>query len=299
MSDNTIILRDLDKVAKKEKIAAGTIKPGHLIALDSSGNVVVHPTAGGNAAKMFAFEDPYADTAAGTKAIDTAYASDDSVFLGVCPSGVEVYGLVAAAAAAVVIGDFLESAGDGTVRKHDPALTAEGLQTIGTVAITAAAEKYKTTTTAYFLVNGIQYSKAATDNLTFGTAYTVNTAAAAPLVFGAFLIQMNAAGTVTGKAVSADQVYTSAALALAAMPSPDADQVKLGHIIIGSKASTSWTADTDDMTPASDCETAVFADGALTAVQTAEYRNAIVAQALEAVDNSAGGSEARIKTMVV
>ncbi len=116
MAENTIILSDRDKVCKKERIAAGTIKPGHLLEQDSNGKVVVHNSAGENAVPMFALEDAYADTSGSAKAIDTTYASDDSVFVGVCPTGVEVYALLAANASAVVNGVFLESDGDGTLR---------------------------------------------------------------------------------------------------------------------------------------------------------------------------------------
>ena len=139
MANNAIILSDLDKVCKKERIAAGTIKPGHLLEQDTNGKVVVHNSAGLNAVPMFALEDAYADTSGSAKAIDTAYASNDSVFLGVCPRGVEVYALVAASATAVTNGAFLESAGDGTLRILTTDAATDDTQRVSVVAMALEA----------------------------------------------------------------------------------------------------------------------------------------------------------------
>jgi len=136
----------------------------------------------------------------------------------------------------------------------------DGLLTIGTLAIDATAEKFKTTTTAYFRVGSIQYSKAAATAIAFSSADTINTAAAAGTFWGIWLVQVNAAGTVSTKSPSADQVYTTAALALAALPSADSGKVALGYIRVNSKAGVKWTATTDDLTDGSDCTTATFTD---------------------------------------
>jgi hypothetical protein len=137
-----------------------------------------------------------------------------------------------------------------------------GLIDIGTVVVSAAAaEKFKTTTTAmYELPDGGVYTKAATDNLTFGTAWTINTGAAVGIFYGVFLVEIDAAGTVTAKAPSADQVYTSAALALAALPEASAGKVGLASIVVGAGTGADWVADTDDMTAGSDCSSVAFAD---------------------------------------
>lgn len=95
-----------------EHEAGGTIKPGHLIMLNSSNKVVVHATAGGTAAADFALENYLVG-----KGIDTAYASTDLVLHKIFGPGDQVNAIVAASASAIVIGDFLESAGDGTLRK--------------------------------------------------------------------------------------------------------------------------------------------------------------------------------------
>ena len=148
-------------------------------------------------------------------------------------------------------------------------LLADGLLSIGTLAISAAAaEKFKTTTTAYYTLDGIQYSKAATDNLVFSANDTINTGTAEGDFFGVWLVQVNAAGTVSTKSPATDQSYTSADLALGALPTADANNTALGYIIIGANTDSAWTANTDDMTPASDCASAVFEDSALKAVAT-------------------------------
>ena len=144
-------------------------------------------------------------------------------------------------------------------------LRADGLLSISTLAISATAEKFKTTTTSYYMIDAIQYSKAATDNLVFSAADTINTGTAVGSFWGAWLVQINAAGTISTKSVSADQVYTSEALAIAALPAVDTGNVSLGYITINANDDSSWTANTDDMTDASDCATASFTD---TAVKT-------------------------------
>ena len=96
----------------KEALAGGAITPGHLIVRNSSNAFVVGPAATKNAYPMFALEDE-----AQGKDITDAYASGEIVNAVIPQTGSEIYALVAASAGAIVIGDELESAGDGTVRK--------------------------------------------------------------------------------------------------------------------------------------------------------------------------------------
>ena len=137
---------------------------------------------------------------------------------------------------------------------------ADQMLAIGTLAISATAEKFKTTTTAIYRIGGTHYTKAATDNLAFSAAYTVNTGAAAGQFWGAFLVQINAAGTVSTKAVAADQVYASEAAAIAALPAADASNVRIGYITVQTKDTDAWVANTDDLTAGSDCAAANFYD---------------------------------------
>lgn len=144
------------------------------------------------------------------------------------------------------------------------AYLSNGIKAIGTLLISGvAAEKFKTTTTAYYLISGVQYSKAATDNLTFTLAHVVTA-----LKHGIILVQINAAGTVSTKVPAATQAYDTAALALAALPAVDAGNVALGYITIEADAGD-WTANTDDMTDGSDLTAATFNDATPATAPTA------------------------------
>jgi len=154
-------------------------------------------------------------------------------------------------------------AAEEVVRAEFNKMAADSVLQIGTLAISGAdATKFKTTTVLYWKRLGIQFTKAATDNLVFSAADTINTAPTAGLFFGSWMVLVGDTGTVTTKSVGADQVYTSAALALAAARAltPTAGTVPIGFITIGAKTGASWTANTDDMTPASDCASATFTD---------------------------------------
>ena len=107
------------------------------------------------------------------------------------------------------------------------------------------------------------------DILIDGRQVTVATDATAPLsanatitalLFGVILVQVNVAGVITSKGVTAVQAYATAALALAAKPLPDAGNAEIGHIAIEADAGN-WVAATDDMTNASDLVTAAFVQG--------------------------------------
>lgn len=109
MASNTI---DLNGYAiNKEGTTAGDITPGHLLVRDASGTIVVHATGSGRAQPLFARENDIAG-----KDLDAAYVSGERIQMLMFPPGGEVNALVAASAPAIVVGDFLESAGDGTLR---------------------------------------------------------------------------------------------------------------------------------------------------------------------------------------
>lgn len=91
--------------------AASGILPSHLVA-ESSGTIAVHAVDGGNAQKLFTQSNL---TTSGD--IDTAYVSGEIVSYGAYHSGQEVRALLAASALAIVDGNPLVSAGDGTLRK--------------------------------------------------------------------------------------------------------------------------------------------------------------------------------------
>lgn len=113
MAKKVIVLNGADQGSWNEDTkAAEAITPGHLVAFNGSGNLIKHAVAAGNHSKTFACERDEMGLS-----IDTAYAINDTVkvFNGV--SGCRINALVAAAAPAIAKGDYLESAGVGTVRK--------------------------------------------------------------------------------------------------------------------------------------------------------------------------------------
>lgn len=94
----------------EERTAAGTIKPGHLIGINSSGNAIAHDAAGGRAAKEFALED-----ALQGKTINDNYASGDRVFTVIAAPGDIVYAWLSGGEHATP-NEFLTSNGDGALK---------------------------------------------------------------------------------------------------------------------------------------------------------------------------------------
>jgi len=108
---NTIALKGRG-IQKEAPAAAAGIVPGMLLQRESDGDFAIHATAGeADIPLLWAKENEVIGNG-----IDTAYAAADNLIAEVFPPGGEVYALVAASAAAIVIGDLLESAGDGTLR---------------------------------------------------------------------------------------------------------------------------------------------------------------------------------------
>lgn len=95
-----------------EAEAASAVSPGELVQLNSTGLALRHATALARAAPMFAIENEIFG-----KGVEVDYAAGDRVLIEHCDSGMEVNVMIPANAAAIVIGDYLESAGDGTLRK--------------------------------------------------------------------------------------------------------------------------------------------------------------------------------------
>jgi len=111
MAKNTIKLKKyLDVI--DEFIAAARITPGHLLQITNLGKVVVHATAGGNVTPIIALEDELWG-----KTIDDAFVSGDPVQVWTAQRGEVAYMLLANGQNAA-IGDYLESAGDGTLQVH-------------------------------------------------------------------------------------------------------------------------------------------------------------------------------------
>lgn len=113
---NTIKLKKYSDVIEEYR-AAGTITPGMLLAYGSNGKVAAHAVKGGSAVPIFALEDELQG-----KGIGDDYSTNDPVQCWLPYRGDQVYALIKGAA--VVKGDLLQSAGDGSLEKYTPALKA-------------------------------------------------------------------------------------------------------------------------------------------------------------------------------
>lgn len=170
MAKNTIKLKKYSDVIE-EFVAADEITPGMLLELNSDGEVAPHSVAGGSAYPMFALEDELQG-----KTIDDDYAADDQVQVWLPGRGDIVNALVSGVN--VAVGDFLMSAGDGSLEKFASQLTiaslvytpddTNGLQLTarvpgvagnnialaltGSAAVTAGSETVTVTETAPYLI---------------------------------------------------------------------------------------------------------------------------------------------------
>ena len=110
MAYNTIKLKKYSDIIEEYE-AAAAITPGMLIELNSDGKVQVHSSVGEFAEKIFALENELEG-----KGISDDYAAADRVQCWVAGRGDQVYALLSDGET-VVIGDILESNGDGYLQK--------------------------------------------------------------------------------------------------------------------------------------------------------------------------------------
>lgn len=111
MAKLTVILLGNELVTQNEdNAAAEAITPGHLINYDSNGDWVKHATAGGATIARFALEREELG-----QDMNDDYAIRDTVKAGLCPAGVRVNAIIASGQN-ITKGNFLESAGNGTLR---------------------------------------------------------------------------------------------------------------------------------------------------------------------------------------
>jgi hypothetical protein len=125
---NTVLIKGRG-IRKEFKAGAAGIMPGHLLTLNTSGQAIVHATAAGNAARLFAVENEVVG-----KEISDAYANGDNVIAEHLPSGAEVNAFVIANGAAIVIGDYLESGAAGGLRKTTANAATADTQRSGVIA---------------------------------------------------------------------------------------------------------------------------------------------------------------------
>ena len=110
-SCNVIVQSQKKGVEDNTRAAAAALSPGHLIEKTSADKYQKHSTAASNAVRCIAEEQAELN-----KGTTDAYAQNDLVKAYNLLPGEQAYFRVAAGASAIVIGNFLESAGDGTVR---------------------------------------------------------------------------------------------------------------------------------------------------------------------------------------
>jgi hypothetical protein len=120
--------------------AQAAITPGDLVMVISTNKAQRHATAGQKVGALFAIENEIFG-----KGVDVDYAAGDRVLTEACTPGMMVNATIAAAASAIVIGDFLESAGDGTLRKT---VTAANAIAVADEAVDNSAGGTKTRTRA-------------------------------------------------------------------------------------------------------------------------------------------------------
>lgn len=143
---------------------------------------------------------------------------------------------------------------------------SDGVAQNGGITISPTVpESWETNQETITYIGGVEDVYPATNPLGFSAADTINVGAAGGTFFGIWLIQISGAGPST-KVPLADQVYATAALALAAKPAPDAGHLEIGYIIVECNAGASWTAGVDDLVAGSDCTSVVFVDVAEDAV---------------------------------
>jgi hypothetical protein len=132
-----------------------------------------------------------------------------------------------------------------------------GMITSATLAIDSTAEKFANAA-CYYRINGTNYSVAADSaGNAFSAAHVIGDGASA--LWGVINIYIDAAGAFSSRVPTTPQVYTSAELALVAaeaMVTPS-NLCYVGHILIQSDTST-WTANTDNMTDGGELTTADF-----------------------------------------
>lgn len=131
---NTIVAKPYVHI-RDEKLAAGTITPGMLVKRTSADAVIAHNVAGGAVNVLFAIEDENQ----GNDIADN-YSSGALVKLWRPVPGEQVYAIAATSGNTIAIGDFVESAGDGRLRKVEAALSSAGVEEFPSSIVGVALE---------------------------------------------------------------------------------------------------------------------------------------------------------------
>lgn len=117
-----------------ELVAAGTISPGMLCEVDAAGEVQAHSLEGGKAERLIAMED-----ALQGNGVDTDYSAGDIVTLALVVPG-ETFNMLVASGESGYPGDYMISAGDGTLKNINSLASAALIdQVIGVIDPTETA----------------------------------------------------------------------------------------------------------------------------------------------------------------
>lgn len=166
------------------------------------------------------------------------------------------------------------------------ALAAGEVLVKSTLAIGADLTKFTIGNALVTRHAGRQVEKADEDDIALGTD-TINTGTAAGQFWGIWMIEMTAAGVVTAKVPSADQVHASEAAAIAAIPAVTAGSVKLGYITVETVANLAFTAGTHEIDGTTPTSTVNFVDEAVSDLISAALDEQIVDNAALIVDDLA------------
>ena len=258
MALRTIMLKG--RGIRDEALAAGTITPGYLIQRDSDDKVVAHSSAAGIAQKLFAVENELVGSD-----IDVDYLSGDTTLFEHVQRGGMVNALVPASSPAIVIGDQLESAGDGTLRKL--AVDVAGARAKITFGIGDAAVEFEA-------------AMIGDEGNDITIEYLTATAAAQTVVVTGNTIVIKPDDTTPGTTDQADDIISlinGDAEASALIVAREGDGGDGTSAVVEPVAATNLAGGLD----------------------TTTGQTNTIAFAREAVDNSAGGTEARIKVEVL
>jgi hypothetical protein len=114
-----VVIKGHSEAAYREGNAAEAITPGHMVTRGASDNIYKQTIAGGantGVQAAVAIENHWFGGG-----LNDAYAANDQVAYQILQSGAEFQGIVAAGAPAIALHDFVECAGDGTIRKSTAA----------------------------------------------------------------------------------------------------------------------------------------------------------------------------------
>jgi hypothetical protein len=124
-----------------------------------------------------------------------------------------------------------------------------GVTSAGPTITMNATTKDKMDYTAFtYVIDGVPYSVDAATGLEFSAANTINTGAAASALWGAWLFQINAAGTISTKPAGglSDQIYATGQEALDALPDVDSGNIAIAYLSLNAGANDDFICNTTE-----------------------------------------------------